>query len=112
MALDTTPTYLARIALIGFLIAGCFAVLWPFIGAVLFAFVLWVCTWSFYAGRILPLAQGRSGRAATWSGSARSSTPSHHSGCWTAATASPRPPMAGCSAAGPISRPGFPLACG
>ena len=65
MALDTTPTYLARIALIGFLIAGCFAVLWPFIGAVLFAFVLWVCTWSFYAGRILPLAQGRSGRAAT-----------------------------------------------
>ncbi len=65
MASDTAPTRLARLALIGFLIAGCIAVLWPFIGAVLFALVLWICTWPFYARRVLPRMKGRDGRAAT-----------------------------------------------
>ncbi|MBL8450431.1 MAG: AI-2E family transporter [Dechloromonas sp.] len=62
---DPSPTRLARLALIGFLIAGCIAVLWPFIGAVLFALVLWICTWPFYARQVLPRLKGRSGRAAT-----------------------------------------------
>ena len=62
--LNTNPTHLARLALIGFLIAGCVAVLWPFIGAVLFAFVLWICTWPFYTRQVLPRLKGRSGRSA------------------------------------------------
>ena len=41
------------------LIVGCIAVLLPFIGAVLFAFVVWVCTWRLYADRLLPALGGR-----------------------------------------------------
>lgn len=64
VATESSPIRLAQVALIAFLIAGCVAVLWPFIGAVLFAFVLWICTWPFYLKRILPVAKGRNGRGA------------------------------------------------
>ncbi len=50
--------------------------------------------------------------AGTWSAWARSSTPSLHSGCSTAATAWRRTGRGGCCIAGPISRPAFPFACG
>ena len=33
------------------------AVLLPFVGAVLFAFVIWVCTWPLYAEKLLPQPQ-------------------------------------------------------
>ncbi|MBS1189999.1 MAG: hypothetical protein H6R10_1791 [Rhodocyclaceae bacterium] len=62
---DTSPRRLAQIALVTLLIAGCVAVLWPFIGAVLFAVVLWMCTWPLYTSRILPLAKGGRTRGAT-----------------------------------------------
>jgi predicted PurR-regulated permease PerM len=65
MNLDTSPTRLAQIALVTLLIAGCVIVLWPFIGAVLFAFVLWICTWPFYTRRVLTLVKGRDSRGAT-----------------------------------------------
>ncbi|MGE5491629.1 MAG: AI-2E family transporter [Actinomycetota bacterium] len=64
MAFDTSPKRLAQIALVTLLIGGCVAVLWPFIGAVLFAFVLWICTWPFYRSRILPLVKGNDSRGA------------------------------------------------
>ena len=38
------PKRLAQIALVALLIIGCIAVLLPLIGAILFAFVLWICT--------------------------------------------------------------------
>ncbi len=50
---------MAQIALVVLLIVGCVAVLLPFIGAVLFAFVVWVCTWRLYADRLLPMLGGR-----------------------------------------------------
>lgn len=53
------PRRLAQIALVVLLIIGCIAVLLPFIGAVLFAFVVWICTWRWYAGKILPRLGGR-----------------------------------------------------
>lgn len=53
------PKQLAQIALVVLLIVGCVAVLLPFIGAVLFAFVIWVCTWESYASRLLPRLGGR-----------------------------------------------------
>nr|MBL8411956.1 AI-2E family transporter [Dechloromonas sp.] len=53
------PKRLAQIALVVLLIVGCIAVLLPFIGAVLFAFVIWVCTWELYAGKLLPRLGGR-----------------------------------------------------
>lgn len=65
MSVDTSPKRLAQIALVTLLIAGCVIVLWPFIGAVLFAFVLWICTWPFYNARILPLVKGRDSRGAS-----------------------------------------------
>jgi predicted PurR-regulated permease PerM len=40
------PRRLAQIALIALLIVGCVAVLLPMVGAILFAFVLWICTWT------------------------------------------------------------------
>ncbi len=52
---EQDPKRLAQIALVVLLIIGCIAVLLPFIGAVLFAFVVWICTWRFYADRLLPL---------------------------------------------------------
>lgn len=59
MFTEDNPRRLAQIALVVLLIVGCLAVLWPMIGAVLFAFVVWICTWSFYAGKILPRLGGR-----------------------------------------------------
>ena len=56
---ESDPKRLAQIALVALLIAGCVAVLLPFIGAVLFAFVVWVCTWGLYAERLLPRLGGR-----------------------------------------------------
>ncbi|MBL8432469.1 MAG: AI-2E family transporter, partial [Dechloromonas sp.] len=48
------PKQLAQIALVALLIIGCIAVLLPMIGAILFAFVLWICTWPAYSERLLP----------------------------------------------------------
>ena len=48
------PKRLAQIALVVLLIVGCIAVLLPFVGAVLFAFVIWVCTWDLYRDKLLP----------------------------------------------------------
>lgn len=56
---EDNPKRLAQIALVVLLIIGCIAVLLPFVGAVLFAFVIWVCTWGFYAERVLPRLGGR-----------------------------------------------------
>jgi len=53
------PKRLAQIALVVLLIIGCIAVLLPFVGAILFAFVVWSCTWPFYAERLLPRLGGR-----------------------------------------------------
>ena len=54
MLSESDPKRLAQVALVVLLIVGCIAVLLPFIGAVLFAFVIWVCTWSLYAENLLP----------------------------------------------------------
>lgn len=51
---EENPKRLAQIALVVLLIVGCIAVLLPFIGAVLFAFVVWACTWPLYSERLLP----------------------------------------------------------
>ncbi|MDE2439399.1 MAG: AI-2E family transporter [Betaproteobacteria bacterium] len=56
---EQDPKRMAQIALVVLLIIGCIAVLLPFIGAVLFAFVVWICTWRFYADRLLPILGGR-----------------------------------------------------
>lgn len=56
---EENPKRLAQIALVALLIIGCFSVLRPFIGAVLFAFVIWICTWGFYSEKILPRLGGR-----------------------------------------------------
>jgi predicted PurR-regulated permease PerM len=56
---DSDPKRLAQIALVVLLIIGCFTVLLPFIGAVLFAFVIWVCSWELYRDRLLPRLGGR-----------------------------------------------------
>jgi predicted PurR-regulated permease PerM len=53
------PKRLAQIALVALLIIGCIAVLLPMLGAILFAFVLWVCTWPTYAEKLLPRIGGR-----------------------------------------------------
>ena len=54
MFTDSDPKRLAQIALVVLLIVGCIALLLPFIGALLFAFVVWICTWRFYAEKLLP----------------------------------------------------------
>lgn len=59
MFTDNNPRRLAQIALVVLLIVGCLAVLWPMIGAVLFAFVVWLCTWRFYSETLLPRLGGR-----------------------------------------------------
>lgn len=51
---EENPKRLAQIALVVLLIIGCIAVLLPFIGAVLFAFVVWACSWPLYSERLLP----------------------------------------------------------
>ncbi len=56
---DNDPKRLAQIALIALLIIGCVAVLLPMIGAILFAFVLWICTWPLYSEKLLPRVGGR-----------------------------------------------------
>jgi predicted PurR-regulated permease PerM len=59
------PRRLAQIALVVLLIIGCITVLLPFIGAVLFAFVVWMCTWRLYAEKLLPRLGGRDMLGAT-----------------------------------------------
>ncbi|MDP3139156.1 MAG: AI-2E family transporter [Burkholderiaceae bacterium] len=56
---EENPNRLAQVALVALLIVGCVAVLLPIIGAVLFALVLWISTWAFYAEKILPRLGGR-----------------------------------------------------
>ncbi len=56
---EENPKRLAQIALVVLLIIGCVAVLLPFVGALLFALVVWICTWPFYAERVLPRLGGR-----------------------------------------------------
>ncbi len=53
------PHKLAQIALVALLIVGCIAVLLPFVGALLFALVIWLCTWEAYRDHILPRLGGR-----------------------------------------------------
>ena len=62
---EENPKRLAQIALVVLLIVGCIAVLWPMIGAVLFAFVIWICTWPLYADKLLPRLGGRNTLGAT-----------------------------------------------
>ncbi len=57
--LNEDPKRLAQVALVALLIIGCIAVLAPMLGAILFAFVLWICTWPHYAERLLPRLGGR-----------------------------------------------------
>lgn len=59
MLFEENPRRLAQIALIALLIIGCVAVLLPMIGAILFAFVLWICTWGIYSEKLLPRLGGR-----------------------------------------------------
>ena len=71
MIQEEDPKRLTQIALVALLIVGCIAVLLPFIGAVLFAFVVWICTWTFYASKLLPrlgepVEPGRFDRITPW----------------------------------------------
>jgi predicted PurR-regulated permease PerM len=59
MFTEENPKRLAQIALISLLIIGCIAVLLPMIGAILFAFVIWICTWQTYSEKLLPRIGGR-----------------------------------------------------
>ncbi len=59
MPTEDNPKRLAQIALVALLIIGCIAVLLPMIGAILFAFVLWICTWPVYSEKLLPRIGGR-----------------------------------------------------
>jgi predicted PurR-regulated permease PerM len=59
MFTEENPKRLAQVALVVLLIIGCIAVLWPMIGAVLFAFVIWICTWPLYSEKLLPRLGGR-----------------------------------------------------
>ncbi|MFN4341251.1 MAG: AI-2E family transporter [Azonexus sp.] len=59
MIQEHDPKRLAQIALVVLLIIGCITVLLPFVGAVLFAFVVWICTWPLYAEKLLPRLGGR-----------------------------------------------------
>ncbi len=59
MFTEENPKRLAQIALVALLIIGCVAVLLPMIGAILFAFVLWICTWRLYSEKLLPSIGGR-----------------------------------------------------
>ncbi|MCL2523578.1 MAG: AI-2E family transporter [Betaproteobacteria bacterium] len=59
MLAQLDPKRLAQIALVALLIVGCVTVLLPFIGAILFALVIWVCAWDIYSNRLLPRLGGR-----------------------------------------------------
>lgn len=63
--MQDSPKSIAQTVLVALLLAGCVIVMWPFIGAVLFAAVVVVCTWSFHAGPVLRLCKGRNSLAAT-----------------------------------------------
>ena len=65
MIAEDNPKRLAQIALVALLIAGCVAVLLPFIGAVLFAFIIWGCTWPVYEEKLLPRLGGRNSLGAS-----------------------------------------------
>lgn len=65
MSAEDDPKRLAQIALVALLIIGCIAVLLPMIGAILFAFVVWICTWPLYADKLLPRIGGRNTLGAT-----------------------------------------------
>lgn len=62
---EENPRRLAQIALVVLLIIGCVTVLLPFIGAVLFAFVVWTCTWPLYSEKLLPRLKGHDALGAT-----------------------------------------------
>lgn len=51
--LNNNPKQLAQIVLISLLIIGCLTVIMPFIGAILFAFILWISCWKMYQRYIL-----------------------------------------------------------
>ncbi|MDR2839143.1 MAG: AI-2E family transporter [Azonexus sp.] len=59
MKTQFAPKRLAQIALVLLLIVGCVAVLLPFVGAILFAFVIWLCAWELYRAHLLPRLKGR-----------------------------------------------------
>lgn len=59
MFAEDSPKRLAQITLVALLIIGCIAVLLPMVGAILFAFVIWICTWPNYAEKLLPKIGGR-----------------------------------------------------
>ncbi|NJD26259.1 MAG: AI-2E family transporter [Betaproteobacteria bacterium] len=65
MITQDDPKRLAQIALVALLIIGCIAVLLPFVGAVLFAFIIWACSWPLYAERVLPRLGGRTSLGAS-----------------------------------------------
>ncbi|WP_298394399.1 AI-2E family transporter [uncultured Azonexus sp.] len=56
---DSDTRRLAQIALVVLLIVGCIAVLLPFVGALLFALIIWVCSWESYRDHLLPRLGGR-----------------------------------------------------
>ncbi len=62
---EENPRRLAQIALVALLIVGCVAVLLPMVGAILFAFVLWACTWQLYSEKLLPRIGGRNSLGAS-----------------------------------------------
>lgn len=62
---EENPRRLAQISLVALLIVGCVAVLLPMIGAILFAFVIWICTWTAYSEKLLPRIGGRKSLGAT-----------------------------------------------
>ena len=59
MIQEEDPKRLIQIALVALLIVGCIAVLMPFTGTLLFAVVIWICTWPLYASKLLPRLGGR-----------------------------------------------------
>src|SRR5574343_1260625 len=62
---EENPRRLAQVALVTLLIIGCIAVVLPFVGAVLFAVVLWLCSWPAYSRYVLPRLGGRRGLGAS-----------------------------------------------
>ncbi len=62
---EENPKRLAQIALVALLIVGIVSILLPILGAVLFAFVIWMCTWGFYVNKVLPRLGGRNALGAS-----------------------------------------------
>ena len=65
MLSEENPKRLAQVAIVVLLIVGCVAVLLPFVGALLFALVIWVCTWASYERYLLPRLGGRNALGAS-----------------------------------------------